>query len=102
MIATPAGSAQLQASSRGIEANTVNAQVVGAHAGPAGWEAGVSSLATANAIDNLDVKTTVTLPVISVSWGRNKEGAGWAVGMSIAKPSAAFSYVRIDRKPSEP
>ena len=101
VMSTPAGSVQLQASSKGIEANTLNATVVGAHAGPVGYEVGISSLTIAKAIDNLDTKTTVSLPGISVSWGSNKNDAGWAIGTSIAKPSAALSFVRTD-KPADP
>lgn len=74
LITTPAGSVKLQAIMKGIEGKTLNATAVGAQAGPLGYEVGISSLTNAAAVDNIEKKTTITLPGISISWEENKRG----------------------------
>ena len=98
VIATPAGGVKLEVTKRGVEGSQVNASVVGAHAGFAGYEVGISSLQTAGRIDDLDSKTTVSLSGISFSWGTNKSDGGWAIGVSIVKPQAAASYTKTEKK----
>lgn len=97
--ATPGGGFKLQLTKDGVKASQVDATVLGGHAGPAGYELGISSLQTAEKIDNLSSKTTISIPGLSVSWGTNKTDGGWSLGVSIAKPEPALSYTRIEKKP---